>query len=154
MRIASSLYNISSFQVKKKIVDDPRYDAVGSSTLREELFNTFLKAYETSKLQTSKPESGELDPNAQEEIESTETSEADRERFRRERKDRAVKERANKIRAERSKVEADIDKSRQGLNKSENELEFRCAAYITSFPSSYMAPLTVLLFVGNTEQCW
>lgn len=145
MRIVSSLYDISSFQVKKMIVDDPRYDAVGSSTLREELFNTFLKAYETSNLQTPKPEPGELNPNAQEEIEGTETSEADhdRERLRRERKDRAVKERENKIRAERSKVEADIDKSRQGLNKSENELEFRCAAYIAFFLSSYMAPLTV-----------
>ncbi|GAW05304.1 peptide-binding protein [Lentinula edodes] len=31
-------------EVKKDLVKDPRYDAVGSSSLREELFNTFVKA--------------------------------------------------------------------------------------------------------------
>ena len=39
-------------QVKRNIVDDPRYDAVGSSSLREELFNTYLKAHGGSGKQT------------------------------------------------------------------------------------------------------
>lgn len=56
-------------------------------------------------------------------------SEVDRARQRKERKERAVKDREEKIRAERSKVEADIGKTRQGLNRGENEMEFRCAAY-------------------------
>lgn len=106
-------------------MDDPRYDAVGSSSLREELFNTFLKARETSNLQTSNPEPGEINLKVGEDAEMTD---ADKERQRRERKERAVKEREDKIRTERSKVEADIDRSRQGLNRGENESEFRCAA--------------------------
>ena len=44
-----------------------------------------------------------------------------------ERKERAVKEREEKIKVERSKLNAEIDKSRLGLNKGEAELEFRCA---------------------------
>lgn len=109
-------------QVKKGIVNDPRYDAVGSSSLREELFNTFIKARETAAFQTatSTPEDDDSKANA-------EMSEADRERQRKERKERAVKERENKVRSERSKVDADIVKSRQGLNRGEDELEFRCA---------------------------
>lgn len=31
------------FQVKKPLVDDPRYDAVGSSSLREELYEAYVK---------------------------------------------------------------------------------------------------------------
>ena len=51
----------------------------------------------------------------------------DKERKRRERQGRAVKEREEKIKAERGRVEADITKSRMGLNKEESELQFRCA---------------------------
>ncbi|KAH8105966.1 hypothetical protein BXZ70DRAFT_998118 [Cristinia sonorae] len=110
-------------EVKKSIVDDPRYDAVGSSSLREELFSTFLKAQETSNLQSLKSEHGEVEVKAGED--RPEQSEADKERERKARKQRAVKEREEKIRAERSKVDAEIDKSRQGLNREENEQEFR-----------------------------
>ena len=52
---------------------------------------------------------------------------ADKERRKRERKERAVKEREAKIKAERSKLDAEIDRSRSGLNKEESEREFRCA---------------------------
>jgi len=36
-----------------------------------------------------------------------------------------VKEREEKIKAERGRVEADIGRSRQGINKEEDEREFR-----------------------------
>ncbi|TFY63407.1 hypothetical protein EVJ58_g3272 [Rhodofomes roseus] len=109
--------------VKRKIVDDPRYDAVGSSSLREELFNTYLKAH-------GEPSSSEMPTDAQAADSHTdgtnaEDSAEERERKRRERKERAVKDREERVKAERSKVEADIDRSRMGLNKEEGELEFR-----------------------------
>ncbi|EPT03672.1 hypothetical protein FOMPIDRAFT_1028529 [Fomitopsis schrenkii] len=107
--------------VKRQIVDDPRYDAVGSSHLREELFNTYLKAHgETQPLAPG-------DAKAGDHVDSTHTEEnpGERERKRRERKERAVKEREEKVRAERSKVEIDIGRSRMGLDKEEGELEFR-----------------------------
>lgn len=118
--------------------NDPRYDAVGSSSLREELFNTFLKAHQTS----TTPE-----PAVSRETASPPTNETpevdaqERERQRAERKDRAVKEREEKVKAERSKVEAAIDRSRTTLTKEEGELEFKCADYLSSNCPSYSAPL-------------
>jgi transcription elongation regulator 1 len=107
-------------KVKKKIVDDARYDAVGSSSLREELFNTFLKARGIPSSSTPEPgETEEKRPNVEDEV--------DEEQKRKERKERAVREREEKIKAERSKLDAEIDRSRSGLNKGESELEFRCA---------------------------
>lgn len=87
-----------------------------------------MKAQETPDLQTSTPKAVVEDTKAVE-YDGGRDSEVDKARQRKERKERAVKEREEKIRAERSKVEADIGKSRQGLNKGENEMEFRCAAY-------------------------
>ncbi|KIP08319.1 hypothetical protein PHLGIDRAFT_18947 [Phlebiopsis gigantea 11061_1 CR5-6] len=108
--------------VKKGIVDDPRYDAVGSSSLREELFNTFLKARGTTTASTFEP--GQVQP-ASEGADYEDVDDVEKERRKRERKERAVKEREDKIRAERSKLDAEIDKSRSGLNKEEAEREFR-----------------------------
>ena len=54
------------------------------------------------------------------------------ERKRQDRKERAVKEREDKIKAERGRVEADIGRSRQGIDKEEGEREFRCA-FATTF---------------------
>lgn len=110
--------------MKRSIVDDPRYDAVGSSSLREELFNTYLKAH--GETQSGTP--GDTKTGDHADSTHVEESAEERERKRRERKERAVKEREEKVKAERSKVEADIDRSRMGLNKEEGELEFRCAA--------------------------
>ncbi|THH19791.1 hypothetical protein EW146_g1461 [Bondarzewia mesenterica] len=106
--------------VKHKITDDPRYDAVGSSSLREELFNTFLKAQSSGSIagsekttDTKPPDTGAIEDDGE------------KERKRKERKERAVKEREEKIKTERGRVEADINKSRMGLTKEEGELEFR-----------------------------
>ncbi|KAI0952204.1 hypothetical protein AcW1_004367 [Taiwanofungus camphoratus] len=112
--------------VKGQISNDPRYDAVGSSSLREELFNTFLKARGSSEILDSESKgkgNGTHDENLN--GEAGQSGEEEREHKRRERKERAVKEREERVKAERSKVEADIDRSRIGLNKEEGELEFR-----------------------------
>ncbi|KAJ8482248.1 hypothetical protein ONZ45_g15022 [Pleurotus djamor] len=103
-------------EVKRKLVHDPRYDAVGSSSLREELFNTYLKA---GKWKDSSS------PSLPSEQQSSKTAEdADTETRKKERKERAVKEREQKVKAERGRVEAEIDRSRKGLSKEEGEREF------------------------------
>jgi transcription elongation regulator 1 len=43
--------------VKKSISSDPRYDAVGSSTLRQELFDTYLKNLASSSAVSEREES-------------------------------------------------------------------------------------------------
>ncbi|KAA1466486.1 HSP90-domain-containing protein [Dentipellis sp. KUC8613] len=104
--------------VKRKVSDDPRYEAVGSSSLREELYNTFVKAQASDKGPTPNPAPSVSGVNPEE-------NEADKERARRERKERAVKEREEKVRAERGRVTADINKSKMGLNMEEGELQFK-----------------------------
>lgn len=110
--------------MKRKLQDDPRYDAVGSSSLREDLFNTFLKAIDQgeapSAAQESKTEKDVLP--VEEELDDEEA-----ERQRREKKEKAVREREARVRADRDRVEADIGRSRQGLNREEDERLFRCA---------------------------
>ncbi|KAI0702847.1 hypothetical protein BC835DRAFT_1426595 [Cytidiella melzeri] len=110
--------------VKKSITSDSRYDAVGSSSLRDDLFQSYLKAngaVSSSSFDTTKPDV--VDSAEMRTLE--EEDEAESERKRKERKERAVKEREDKIQAERNKLNAEIDKSRSGLNKGEAESEFR-----------------------------
>lgn len=126
-------------QVKRKVQDDKRYDAVGSSSLREELFNTFLKAQSSSS--SSTPPATDLNPAINmSRSDPARDDEQEKERKREERKARAVKEREEKIKSEQRRVEADINKSRTGLNKEEGELEFKCDCYshssLSSDPSS------------------
>ena len=107
-----------STQVKKTISDDPRYDAVGSSSLREELFNTFLNAQANRAV----PDQGR-----KQDVELLSTEQVDETQRRKDRKVQAVKDREEKIRAERERVQADIEKSRIGLNREGEDLQFRCA---------------------------
>ncbi|KAF9780106.1 hypothetical protein BJ322DRAFT_1101483 [Thelephora terrestris] len=105
---------------KRKISSDSRYEAVGSSSLREELFNTFLKANAGGPA-TSYPavsSSQSLEKQAEEEP-------GDGERTKEEKRERALRERAQKVRADQLKVEAQIGRSRAGLNKEEDERDFR-----------------------------
>ncbi len=122
-------------QIKKNLTADPRYDAVGSSSLREELFNTYIKAGASE--EGLKPQSvgSTTQPAAEED-------EEERERRRTERKVRAVKEREEKVKVERTKVEAEIDRSKFGLAKEEGELEFRCAIAFLHSEIRCLAPLT------------
>lgn len=103
-------------EVKKEISADPRYDAVGSSSLREELFNTFLN----SQSKKTAP-----DPSDKPVEDTTSVEGVDETQKRKDRKAQAVKEREEKIKAERDRVQANIEKSRVGLNKEEGELQFR-----------------------------
>ena len=120
--------------MKKSITNDHRYDAVGSSSLREELFNTFLKAQQSPSKESledvgsSQTDQGEVDP-------------AEKERLRKERKERAVREREERVKTERNKLEAQIDRTRTGLNKEEGEREFRCAPYLSEYCWGRWAPL-------------
>ncbi|TFK75925.1 HSP90-domain-containing protein [Pluteus cervinus] len=106
--------------IKKQFVSDPRYDAVGSSSLREELFKTFLKG--NANVMSRKEDANPSDTNKGDD----ETlDEAEREKRKKEKKERAVREREEKMRAERERVDADISRSRAGINKEEGEREFR-----------------------------
>ncbi|KIK97857.1 hypothetical protein PAXRUDRAFT_824485 [Paxillus rubicundulus Ve08.2h10] len=95
--------------VKRKLSDDPRYDAVGSSSLREELFNTFLKA-RGSLSSISKPDK----PWSSEALDD-----------RQDKRKRALKEREEKVRAQRGRTVTEIEQCRLGLREEEGEREFR-----------------------------
>ncbi|KAI1789556.1 hypothetical protein LXA43DRAFT_892736 [Ganoderma leucocontextum] len=105
-------------EIKKNLAADPRYDAVGSSSLREELFNTYIKAGASEEGLKPRSIGSTTQPAAEED-------EEERERRRKKRKERAVKEREEKVKTERTKLEADIDRSKLGLTREEGELEFR-----------------------------
>lgn len=107
------LFRIHVYQVKntREIYKDPRYDAVGSSSLREELFNTFLKG-------TAPHTTTENSHTAA--TKGVKVVTLDRE----ERRNKAVKEREQKINAERRRLDADIEKSKQGIDKEEGERTF------------------------------
>ncbi|KAJ7129695.1 Hsp90 protein-domain-containing protein [Mycena epipterygia] len=108
-------------EVKRTLTDDPRYEAVGSSSLREELFNTFLKGNSmgasTSKAETV-AETGEV-------IHAEEETYEEQQKRREERARQAVKEREGKVRADLSRVEAEIGRSRQLGDKEEGEMLFK-----------------------------
>ncbi|KAK0468346.1 Hsp90 protein-domain-containing protein, partial [Desarmillaria tabescens] len=104
--------------VKRSLTRDPRYDAVGSSSLREELFNTFQKAREKGRGETAAtvenpPDNTKIDADI---------DESERRRLR---KEKAVKEREEKVRIERGIVEANIGRSRNELNKEEGQRDFK-----------------------------
>jgi hypothetical protein len=102
-------------QAKSKISKDPRYDAVGSSSLREELYNTFIKAQDA-------PHSSEKSDVVEDVGAAVENTASKQER-----RERAVREREAHVRTERQKLEADIDRSKFTLNREEGEELFRCA---------------------------
>jgi hypothetical protein len=58
-------------------------------------------------------------------VEQTEGTSEDSERRRREKKEQALKEREDKVRAERSRMDAEIERSKMSLNTGEGEREFR-----------------------------
>lgn len=93
-------------QAKKGINTDPRYDAVGSSSLREELFNKYIKT-----LEESQPE-------------STETAAERKIRERRERQQASLREREAAVREQQAKVSEDVDKSRKDAGREEGERLF------------------------------
>lgn len=105
-------------KIKRKLSDDARYDAVGSSTLREELFNAFLKSRGLSDSNNRQDKVDKPQPSAP--VDETEAG-----RKRQENKERALKEREERVKAERGRTEAEIGRSRLGLTKEEGERAFR-----------------------------
>lgn len=102
-------------QVKRSIYKDPRYESVGSSSLREELFNTHLKGL----ISTGK-ESGRTKLNSYIGIESSTDPDGSRENKRL----RAVREREERVRAERKTLNTEIERSKLGIDMEEGERVF------------------------------
>lgn len=113
--------NVYWKDVKRGLDKDPRYDAVGSSSLREELFNTYMKTLSGSTSHV--PQHADLTKPESREKETAE----DRKRRDKERKERAVKEREEQVKRERGRVEVEMARSRSALSREESELEFMCA---------------------------
>jgi hypothetical protein len=105
------LYRLA--QVKRGVAQDPRYDAVGSSTRREELFNKFMSTLE----QKSSPALAPDDPADKNPTPTEKESKSAR-------RERALKERETQVRVAKNHVERDIGRSRGKLGREEAEREF------------------------------
>ena len=113
-------------EVKRGLDKDPRYDAVGSSSLREELFNTYLRtlaggasaATTQMSASTTNIDTGTPRPA---------TDDSGPKRLDREKKEKAVREREEKVRRERERLDAENARSRKELSREEDELQFMCA---------------------------
>jgi transcription elongation regulator 1 len=125
-----SLTDRSCVKVKRHIHHDPRYDAVGSSSLREELYSAFLKAGALASSSTPYPTTTGSDGTEVQNL--PEVNNSEKEQKRKERKERAVREREEKVKADLTRLEVQIDRSRVDLSKEESERQFRCAAYSCS----------------------
>jgi hypothetical protein len=126
--------------------DDPRYDAVGSSSLREELFNTFLNGNHSSSVSAAKPDTMTGQTTESEGMGTLDEGEQQQKRW--DRKERAVREREEKVRTERERLEADIGRSRMGMNQEEGGREFKCAFYDSS-PRTVSVALIAHLFMQD-----
>jgi len=105
--------------VKKAFVKDLRYDAVGSSSLREELYEAFVKTLEESKMDVDASGASSITKD------QSRGPEVDPEEEKRRRREKAVKEREEMVRAEKEKVEKANARSRAGLSLEEGELSFK-----------------------------
>jgi hypothetical protein len=116
-------------EVKKEFQRDPRYDAVGSSTLREELYETFLKSLEETTM-----EGVEEGPTSSKTVDRTEVEEADgsplanADEEKKRRREKAVREREERVRLEKERTARENARSRAGLNLEEAELAFKCVS--------------------------
>ncbi|WVF71582.1 hypothetical protein IAT40_006390 [Kwoniella sp. CBS 6097] len=96
-------------EVKRPLSSDPRYDAVGSSSLREELFNSYLKKLASTSSQKD---------------ESKEDAAARKLAERKARQEQSLREREAKIREEKGRVQMETNKSRVGAGREEAERLF------------------------------
>jgi heat shock protein beta len=77
--------------------------------------------------------------------EAPDAEEDEQERIRK-RKEKAVREREEKVSAERSRVGAEIGRSRLALNKDEGEREFRCATWPCHPPLICTCLIALIMF--------
>ena len=102
-------------QVKRLLAKDPRYDTVGSTSLREELFGTFLNALSsgspssTSAITVPKRES----PDVSIEMKSD----------RKARTVKALRDRELRAKQDRERIQQDIGRSKAVLTTAESETE-------------------------------
>ena len=108
-------------QAKKNLNKDPRYVAIGSSSFREELFNTFIKG------KTPRTASDQYFADISPKTAAGAKDAKGESTSRQERREIAVKEREEKINIERRRLDADIERSKQGIDKEEGERIFMCA---------------------------
>jgi uncharacterized membrane protein len=94
--------------VKKSIASDARYDAVGSSSLRQELFETHVKKLASS---SAVPETAE-------------EAGARKVRERKAKEEASLKERQARVQQEQEKVTQEANKSRAGAGREEGERLF------------------------------
>lgn len=133
-------------EVKRGLDKDPRYDAVGSSSLREELFNTYRKSLArgdssaTARVPASDSEMGASAAPTRDG--------SDLKRLDREKKARAVREREDKVRRERERLDVENARSRDELSREEDELQFLCA--IISVPLD-LVPLAMALISNRNS---
>lgn len=92
------------------MVSDPRYDAVGSSSLRAELFKKY--AASLGKNDSAKADSGEEDPAAR------------RAREKREKAEASLRERQQQVQGDRQRLQRDLQRSKIGAGREEGEREF------------------------------
>lgn len=93
--------------VKRSLSSDARYDAVGSSSLREELFQSYIRKLASSS--------------------TAETPEQASERRLAERKakqEASLRERQSQVNQERERVEKDVGRSKKGAGREEGERLF------------------------------
>ncbi|CDZ98049.1 Transcription factor CA150 [Phaffia rhodozyma] len=102
--------------VKRKFERDPRYDAVGSSSLREELFQSFLKR--PSKQTTSAESKSSSAPLTAAELE------AQKAKDKKERAEASLREREEKVRAQQGKIRLETGRARGMVGREEAEREF------------------------------
>ncbi|KAG8908057.1 hypothetical protein FRC01_007510 [Tulasnella sp. 417] len=120
-RIGSLLAAEGKRKVKKHAIlySDPRYDAVGSSSLREELFQTYFKARINPNNQPEASSSWSSDSKT-----SPEDPDAKRKREQQERQQKALREREQQARKDKAKVEKDITRIMGQLSEKESVDEF------------------------------
>lgn len=98
---------------------DPRYDAVGSSSLREELFNTFLTALSSGSLSSLTQDQGPSSDIKHSDSALTPKVDSDRKL----RAERALRERDEQAKTQKVRVENDIGRSKSALTHVEAETE-------------------------------
>jgi len=116
-------------QAKKILSKDPRYEAIGSSSFREELFDTFVKG-KTPQVVSANSFSG-TDPKTTVYPRDAKGEPTNRQ----ERRERAVKDREERITVERRRLDANIERSKQGIDKEEGERIFMCAWFLPATPA-------------------
>jgi FF domain len=115
-------------EVKKEFQKDPRYDAVGSSTLREELYETFLKSLKETTMErveegsTSSKTVGQREEGG---VDGSPLAKRVADDEKRRRREKAVRDREERVRLEKERTAMENARSRAGLNLEEAELAFK-----------------------------